>query len=92
MTLAVMTSTSLGHTGRPLVAGRGTLTIYLSLARRCIAPSRRFGGAHYVHVAFRSRSDDWRWSRGQVTGAISGYRVIGNRVAAAIALKADMWP
>lgn len=28
MTLAVMTRASLGHTGRPLVAGRGTTTIY----------------------------------------------------------------
>jgi uncharacterized protein involved in response to NO len=29
MTLAVMTRATLGHTGRPLVAGRGTTTIYL---------------------------------------------------------------
>jgi len=29
MTLAVMTRASLGHTGRPLVAGRGTTAIYL---------------------------------------------------------------
>lgn len=29
MTLAVMTRSSLGHTGRPLTAGRGTLIIYL---------------------------------------------------------------
>lgn len=31
MTLAVMTRATLGHTGRPLVAGRGTLVIYLAL-------------------------------------------------------------
>jgi uncharacterized protein involved in response to NO len=29
MTLAVMTRASLGHTGQPLIAGRGTQTIYL---------------------------------------------------------------
>jgi len=49
MTLAVMTRASLGHTGRPLVAGRGTSTIYLlvTLAAllRLLAP---LGGAHYV--------------------------------------------
>jgi uncharacterized protein involved in response to NO len=49
MTLAVMTRASLGHTGRPLVAGGGTLTIYLLVtlasALRLIGP---LGGAHYV--------------------------------------------
>ena len=42
MTLAVMTRASLGHTGRPLVAGRGTTTIYvlitLATVLRLIAP------------------------------------------------------
>jgi uncharacterized protein involved in response to NO len=51
MTLAVMTRASLGHTGRPLVAGRGTLTIYLlvtlAAALRLVAP---LGGAHYVPI------------------------------------------
>jgi len=51
MTLAVMTRASLGHTGRPLVAGHGTTTIYLlvTLAAllRLLAP---LGGAHYVLV------------------------------------------
>lgn len=32
MTLAVMSRASLGHTGRPLHAGRGTLAIYLAVA------------------------------------------------------------
>lgn len=51
MTLAVMTRASLGHTGRPLTAGRGTTAIYLlvTLAAilRLIAP---LGGAHYLLV------------------------------------------
>lgn len=49
MTLAVMTRASLGHTGRPLVAGRGTTTIYvlvtLAALLRLLAP---LGGTHYL--------------------------------------------
>ena len=49
MTLAVMTRASLGHTGRALVAGRGTTTIYvlitLAALLRLLAP---LGGTHYV--------------------------------------------
>ena len=49
MTLAVMTRASLGHTGRPLVAGRGTTTIYglvtLAAVLRLLAP---LGGAQYL--------------------------------------------
>jgi uncharacterized protein involved in response to NO len=49
MTLAVMTRASLGHTGRPLVAGHGTTTIYvlvtLAALLRLLAP---LGGTHYV--------------------------------------------
>src|SRR5262249_52582567 len=49
MTLAVMTRASLGHTGRPLVAGHGTKTIYvrvtLAALLRLLAP---LGGTHYV--------------------------------------------
>jgi uncharacterized protein involved in response to NO len=49
MTLGVMTRASLGHTGHPLVAGRGTTTIYvlvtLAALLRLLAP---LGGAHYV--------------------------------------------
>jgi uncharacterized protein involved in response to NO len=49
MTLAVMTRASLGHTGRPLVAGRGTITIYLlvtvAAVLRLIAP---IDAAHYI--------------------------------------------
>jgi NnrS protein len=49
MTLAVMTRASLGHTGRPLVAGRGTNNIYvlvtLAALLRLLAP---LGGPHYV--------------------------------------------
>ncbi len=48
MTLAVMTRASLGHTGRPLVAGAGTIAIYglvtLAAVVRVIAP---LGGAQY---------------------------------------------
>ena len=49
MTLAVMTRASLGHTGRPLVAGPRTTTIYVlitlaALLRLCVP---LFGG-HYV--------------------------------------------
>lgn len=44
MTLAVMTRASLGHTGRPLVAGPGTTAIYvmitLAAILRHLAPSR----------------------------------------------------
>jgi uncharacterized protein involved in response to NO len=51
MTLAVMTRASLGHTGRPLVSGRGTLMIYLlvtlAAALRLVAS---LGGAYYVLV------------------------------------------
>jgi uncharacterized protein involved in response to NO len=49
MTLAVMTRASLGHTGRPLVAGHGTTIIYvlitLAALLRLLAP---LGGTHYV--------------------------------------------
>ena len=49
MTLAVMTRASLGHTGRPLVAGHGTTAIYvlvtLAALLRLLAP---LGGIHYV--------------------------------------------
>ncbi len=49
MTLAVMTRASLGHTGRPLAAGRGTTTIYvlitIATVLRLIAP---LGAAHYI--------------------------------------------
>ncbi|HXP76036.1 MAG TPA: NnrS family protein [Stellaceae bacterium] len=49
MTLAVMTRASLGHTGRPLVAGPGTTTIYvlitLAAILRLLAP---LGGGEYV--------------------------------------------
>lgn len=49
MTLAVMTRASLGHTGRPLTAGRGTTAIYvmitLATLLRLFAPLL---GPHYV--------------------------------------------
>jgi uncharacterized protein involved in response to NO len=51
MTLAVMTRASLGHTGRPLVAGKGTTTIYglvtLAAILRLLAP---LGGAQYLAI------------------------------------------
>lgn len=51
MTLAVMTRASLGHTGRPLTAGRGTTTIYffvtLAAVLRLIAP---LAGGEYLLV------------------------------------------
>ncbi len=51
MTLAVMTRASLGHTGRPLVAGPGTTTIYalitLAAILRLLAP---LFGEHYMTV------------------------------------------
>ena len=49
MTLAVMTRSSLGHTGRPLVAGPGTTLVYglitLAAVVRLIAP---IGGDWYL--------------------------------------------
>jgi uncharacterized protein involved in response to NO len=49
MTLAVMTRASLGHTGRALVAGRGTVAIYalvtVAALLRLLAP---FGGSEYL--------------------------------------------
>jgi uncharacterized protein involved in response to NO len=36
MTLAVMTRASLGHTGRPLLAGPGTKTIYVLITLAAI--------------------------------------------------------
>ena len=51
MTLAVMTRASLGHTGRPLVAGHDTTTIYvlvtLAAVLRLLAP---LGGAAYIFI------------------------------------------
>jgi uncharacterized protein involved in response to NO len=51
MTLAVMTRASLGHTGRSLVAGTGTTTIYvlitLAAILRLLAP---LGGEYYLPV------------------------------------------
>jgi uncharacterized protein involved in response to NO len=50
MTLAVMTRASLGHTGRPLVAGAGTTAIYISITiaatLRLLAPL--FGDGYMV--------------------------------------------
>ncbi len=51
MTLAVMTRATLGHTGRPLVAGTGTTAIYvlvtLAAVLRLLAP---LGGSHYLLI------------------------------------------
>ena len=51
MTLAVMTRATLGHTGRPLTAGPGTVTIYalvtLAALLRLLAP---LGGAEYLLI------------------------------------------
>ncbi len=51
MTLAVMTRATLGHTGRPLAAGPGTVTIYalvtLAALLRLLAP---LAGAEYLLV------------------------------------------
>ena len=51
MTLGVMTRASLGHTGRPLVAGKGTTAIYvlvtIAAVTRLIAP---LSGAHYLSM------------------------------------------
>ena len=51
MTLAVMTRASLGHTGRPVVAGPGTTTIYvlvtLAAILRLLSP---LGGAEYIFI------------------------------------------
>ncbi len=51
MTLAVMTRATLGHTGRPLVAGYGTVTIYLLVTiaalLRLLAP---LGGSEYLLI------------------------------------------
>jgi uncharacterized protein involved in response to NO len=53
MTVAVMTRATLGHTGRPLVAGTGTTTIYvlvtLATILRLLAP---LGGSQYMHILF----------------------------------------
>jgi uncharacterized protein involved in response to NO len=49
MTLAVMTRASLGHTGRALTAGRGTIAIYalvtVAALTRLLAP---LGGSAYL--------------------------------------------
>jgi uncharacterized protein involved in response to NO len=51
MTLAVMTRASLGHTGRPLAAGPGTMMIFslvtLAAVLRLLAP---LGGAQYLLI------------------------------------------
>jgi uncharacterized protein involved in response to NO len=53
MTLAVMTRATLGHTGRPLVAGTGTTAIYvlvtIAAVLRLLAP---LGGSQYLHILF----------------------------------------
>jgi uncharacterized protein involved in response to NO len=49
MTLAVMTRATLGHTGRPLVAGRGTRAIYLLVTSAAILRlAAPLGGADYL--------------------------------------------
>lgn len=48
MTMAVMTRASLGHTGRPLTAGPGTLTLYLLLIASTLA---RFAAGLYPEHA-----------------------------------------
>lgn len=51
MALAVITRASVGHTGRPLIAGPGTTTIYalitLAAILRLVAP---LFGEHYMTV------------------------------------------
>jgi uncharacterized protein involved in response to NO len=51
MTLAVMTRASLGHTGRALVAGSGTIAIYMLVTLagvlRLVAP---LGGTSYIYL------------------------------------------
>jgi uncharacterized protein involved in response to NO len=51
MTLAVMTRASLGHTGRPLAAGRGTVAVYALVTAaallRIVAP---LGGEHVALI------------------------------------------
>lgn len=51
MTLAVMTRASLGHTGRPLVAGGGTTTIYvLATVAALLRLAAPLDGAHYIAI------------------------------------------
>src|SRR6185503_7096999 len=48
MTLAVMTRASLGHSGRPLAAGAGTIALYLLVT---LAACLRMGAAFSTHYA-----------------------------------------
>jgi uncharacterized protein involved in response to NO len=51
MTLAVMTRATLGHTGRPLTAGPGTVTIYaLVTAAALLRLAAPLGGAEYLLI------------------------------------------
>ncbi len=51
MTLAVMTRASLGHTGRPLLAGPGTRAIYLLItAAALLRLAAPLGGAQYMSL------------------------------------------
>jgi uncharacterized protein involved in response to NO len=51
MTLAVMTRATLGHTGRPLAAGRGTTTIYVLVTMAAIGRSLApFAGTQFLPV------------------------------------------
>jgi uncharacterized protein involved in response to NO len=79
MTMAVMTRASLGHSGRPLTAGRGTTAIYLLLTLasvlRLIAP---LTGACYLSVLVLAGA---AWSGGFALFVLLYGRLLTRRVA-----------
>jgi uncharacterized protein involved in response to NO len=75
MTLAVMTRASLGHTGRPLVAGPGTQAIYvlvtLAALLRVLSP---FAGLQMTHMLWAAGAS---W-----TAAFGSFAILYGRVLA----------
>lgn len=69
MTLAVMTRASLGHTGRPLTAGSGTLTLYLLLIASTLA--RFAAGLYPEHAVWLYDAAGMAW-----LAAFAGFAVL----------------
>jgi len=68
MTLAVMTRASLGHSGRPLAAGAGTIALYLLVT---LAACLRTGAAFSNHYAVITSLAGLAWSAAFATFAFT---------------------
>ncbi len=73
MTLAVMTRATLGHTGQPLAAGRGTIAIYAAFVLAVL--TRVVAGAWPAHAAVLNTMSGLMW-----IGAFASFAVLYGRL------------